>query len=155
MFEQLNPWWEFKNWEKRDKQLLYWKKMEIRWVPKWINDISLEPFSLNFIIGPRQVGKTTGIKLLIKRLIEKGVEPERITFLSCDPIIDAFHLKKLLEEYFEMREREDILILDEVTVIEDWWKVIKGFVDMGKFEDTVIILSGSTSLKLKKRRQIL
>ena len=35
---------------------------KIKWVPEIINDVSLEPFSLNFIFGPRQVGKTTLIK---------------------------------------------------------------------------------------------
>jgi len=45
--------------------------MKIKWIPNWIKEISLVPFSLNFVIGPRQVGKTTGIKLLIKELLKE------------------------------------------------------------------------------------
>ena len=154
MWLDLNPWWKHDDWSERDKHLKNWNSQRIRWIPKWIDRISLEPFSLNFVVGPRQVGKTTGLKLLIKGLIEDGVDPERITFLSCDPFIDAHHLRKILEKYFEMREEKDILILDEVTSIEDWWKVVKAYVDLGKFDNSVVIVSGSLSLRLKKRAEM-
>ena len=67
LFSQ-NPWWENKEWEEQDKNLVEFREMKIRWIPKWIEQISFKPFSLNFIVGPRQVGKTTGLKLLIKNL---------------------------------------------------------------------------------------
>ena len=154
MWLEFNPWWKDEKWEEKDKHIREWKAQEIKWLPEWLKQISLEPFSLNFVIGPRQVGKTTGIKLLIKQLIESGTEAERITYLSCEPFIDAHHLRKMLEKYFEMREKEDILVLDEVTSIENWWKVVKGFIDLGKFENSVVIVSGSISMKLKKHAEL-
>ena len=66
MLEDLNPWWFYDKWEKEDVSMQSWKSNEIKWIPGWIKEISLKPFSLNFVIGPRQVGKTTGIKFLIK-----------------------------------------------------------------------------------------
>ncbi|MCD6478509.1 MAG: ATP-binding protein, partial [Candidatus Diapherotrites archaeon] len=68
----MNPWWECRDWEGRDKQLVESNSMKIRWIPDWLKRISLKPFSLNFLVGPRQVGKTTGIKLMIKKLAEKS-----------------------------------------------------------------------------------
>ena len=43
-----NPWWSGRG----DYVLERWRRMGIRWVPRWISDISLEPFSLNFVFGP-------------------------------------------------------------------------------------------------------
>lgn len=49
-------------------------------MPREVNAVSLKPFSLNFIYGPRQVGKTTMIKLIIKDLLHE-VRPEAIFFI--------------------------------------------------------------------------
>jgi predicted AAA+ superfamily ATPase len=53
---------EGKDLVKNDPDLRKWLDGKIKWVPEIINEVSLEPFSLNFISGPRQVGKTTLIK---------------------------------------------------------------------------------------------
>jgi len=60
--EEQNPWWKGKDLVKNDPDLRKWLDSKIKWVPEIINEVSLEPFSLNFISGPRQVGKTTLIK---------------------------------------------------------------------------------------------
>lgn len=150
MLEELNTWWFGDNWEIEDNDLRKWSSMNYKWYPKWIKEISLKPFSLNFILGPRQVGKTTGIKLLIKELIENGKEPKTITYISCDLISDIRELREVLMKYLEKRKNEDILILDEVTNLEYWWKIVKGFIDAGFFKDSVLVVSGSSCLRLKK-----
>ncbi len=76
---KFNSWWE----NREDYHIKLWRSQGYRWRPKWIDELSLEPFSLNFVLGPRQVGKTTGIKILISELIKK-VEPERILYLNCE-----------------------------------------------------------------------
>jgi len=38
-------------WERRDKNLVDYTNQRIRWAPDWIHRISLEPFSLNFVLG--------------------------------------------------------------------------------------------------------
>ncbi|MEM2415601.1 MAG: AAA family ATPase, partial [Thermoproteota archaeon] len=90
--EILNPWW----FGEKDNDLGKWEKQKVKWVPKWIEHISLKPFSLNFIVGPRQVGKTTGIKLLIKSLIEKGIEKEKIIYLNAELIPEIGKFEKTL-----------------------------------------------------------
>ncbi len=148
--EEINPWWFTDKWEREDADIKKWKNMEIRWTPCWINRISLKPFSLNFVIGTRQVGKTTGLKLLIKDLIERGKDARSITYMNCEILLNAENLKNWFSHYFEKRKERDILILDEITAIEDWWKVVKFYIDAGKFSDSVLIISGSLSSKLKK-----
>ena len=142
-----NPWWS----GKEDYTIKVWESQRIRWVPDWIRDVSLEPFSLNFVMGPRQVGKTTGIKLLIRELLEK-VQPESVFYFNCDLTPDVEGLKRVLDTYLEFRRSEGIdsslLFLDEITSVREWWRVIKGYVDLGLFRNDVITVTGSSSLRL-------
>lgn len=144
----LNPWWE----GERSPLVEEWRRREVRWRPKWLDDLSLEPFSLNMVIGPRLVGKTTGLHLLIDELIPHR-DPLSILYLNLDlaPSFDAF--KSLLDAYLRTRKARGIssslLIFDEVTGVRGWWKLIKGYVDAGVFRRDVVIVTGSSSIRLR------
>ncbi len=129
LFKQ-NPWWE----GKKDYHVEKWESMKIRWIPKWIKNISLKPYSLNFIVGPRQTGKTTGVKLLIRKLLKK-FRAESIFYFNCTLLADMESLRRVLDEYLEVKKLERIensfIFLDEVTSLKDWWRIVKGYVDMG------------------------
>ena len=146
LIERMNPWWSEKEWERNDFDLMKYVKEKIKWIPPWLKKISLKPFSLNFVLGPRQVGKTTGIKLLIKKLIEKGFDSSSILYLNCDLLASFKELRKIIEK----QEGRKFIFLDEVTSIEYWWKVVKGFIDLGVFKNTVLTISGSSSVRVKK-----
>lgn len=146
MLEDLNPWWFYDKWEEEDVNIQSWKSNEIKWIPGWIKEISLKPFSLNFVIGPRQVGKTTGIKFLIKEIIEKGENPRDIVYINCDFLNTTKDMHRILRKIYDKK----FIILDEVTSLEYWWKPIKGFIDTGLLKNSVLIISGSSSIKLKK-----
>ncbi|MEM2184714.1 MAG: ATP-binding protein [Candidatus Methanomethylicia archaeon] len=148
VLEVLNPWW----FGEEDIDLERWEKQRIKWIPKWINDVSLNPFSLNFVLGPRQVGKTTGIKLLIKDLIEKGVNVNEIVYLNVEliPSVERFQEVLLLL----LRRGFKFVFMDEVTSLEGWWKPLKGLIDAGGFSNSVITVSGSMSLKLRREVEL-
>jgi len=76
------------------------------WIPDFIGKIDLKRYSLNFILGPRQVGKTTSLKLLVKRLLDLGVDVERIFYFRCDKISDFKELDEIVSGYFG-HENED------------------------------------------------
>ncbi len=143
-----NPWWEGKG----SPVVAEWANKEVRWRPSWIEKLSLEPFSLNFVIGPRLVGKTTGIHLLIEELLKK-VRPEAILYLNLDVAPDPESLRIMLEDYDSFRRASEVkmsyVFLDEVTSLKGWWKVIKGYVDAGFFAKDVLVLTGSSSLRLR------
>ena len=42
------------------------------------------------------------------------------------------------------------LILDEVSSLDGWWKSIKVLIDAGKLEESVIIATGSSSIRVKR-----
>ncbi len=144
--EPLNPWWHNDSWHRHDPDLIKLEGQRYRWRPDWIDLISLKPFSLNFVLGPRQVGKTTGLKLLVKELIERGRDPLSITYVNCDLIAD---LRELREVLLSLR-RGSVIILDEVTGIEYWWRVVKGMIDGGWLTKDVLIVSGSSSARVKR-----
>ncbi len=154
MIEELNPWWEERDWEKKDKHIRDWKNQRIRWVPKWTEQISLKPFSLNFVIGARQVGKTTGLKLLIRKLLESGIHPKAIIYFNLELLSDTKEFREIIKKYLDIKKEEGIkhgyLFLDEVTRLPGWDRIIKGFIDMGALDNDVVIVTGSGSVHLLK-----
>ncbi|RLE90547.1 MAG: hypothetical protein DRN04_14815 [Thermoprotei archaeon] len=129
------------------------RKAKIKWSPLWIKDISLKPFSLNFITGSRQVGKTTGVKILVKKLLSQTV-PKAVFYYNYDFISSSKELKKIINFYLKIKYSNKIktsyIILDEVTGVEYWWKIIKGYIDLGIFGNDVLIVLGSASFRLRK-----
>ncbi len=153
MIEEQNPWWISKDLVEENETYRRYKESPIKWIPDILDKISLTPFSLNFIFGPRQVGKTTALILLIKRLLDRGVNPKSVFYFTCEKIANHRELDQILEQYIKMKNRERIgssyIILDEVTFPKDWYRSIKFRIDNGDFKNDVLILSGSLSIKAK------
>ena len=95
-----NPWYI----NQKDIVIERWENMKIRWIPEWLKDLSLEPFSLNFIIGPRQVGKTTGIKLLINKLLENN-DLWSIFYYDCSNLTNFEELKRVIDYYLKISSK--------------------------------------------------
>ncbi|MCD6408766.1 MAG: ATP-binding protein [Candidatus Verstraetearchaeota archaeon] len=153
LIEKHNPWW----FGREDITINAWRSQRIRWVPKWIHEISLTPFSFNIITGSRQVGKTTGIKLLIQQLVEQN-PPESVFYFNCDFLPDIHALRKLLETYMEFKRSKGLatsyIFLDEITSVPEWWRILKGFIDLGAFEKDVVTVTGSSSLRLRGETEL-
>ncbi len=126
-------------------------------MPNILNEINLSPFALHIILGPRQVGKTTAIKLLIKKLIEKE-EARSIFYFNCEELKDYKELIDVLETYIEFRNKNGIkksfIFLDEITSPDEWYRGIKSMIDKGKFAKDVLILTGSSSISIKRQAEL-
>ncbi|GAB6945150.1 ATP-binding protein [Vulcanisaeta sp. JCM 14467] len=150
--DEFNPWWRGRERIDEDPDIVRLRNARVRWVPREINLVSLRPFSLNFIYGPRQVGKTTMIKLIIKDLLNE-VRPEAIFYYSCDLLSDYEELLNVLRRYLRIKEERGIrtsyIFLDEITYVNEWFRAIKYGIDRGLFRDDVITITGSTSLFIK------
>ncbi len=147
LLEKLNPWWQ----GREDPHVKRWETQDYKWVPEWINKLSIKPFSLNFILGPRLVGKTTGVKLFIRELL-KYLEPERILYVSCEIFPNYTFLAETLVEYIEEvgGDKTVYVFLDEATTLREWWKAVKPLMDAGLMENTVITITGSSALKIQR-----
>lgn len=153
-----NPWWKGKEHFEEDEDYRKWKEKKVKWTPEVIDKIELSPFSLHFVFGPRQVGKTTLIKLLIKRLLDsEKCKPEQIFYFRCDELKNYKELDELLSEYFKLREELEIdssfIFLDEITFAEEWYRTIKDWIDDGRFKKDVVVVGGSASFEIKKETE--
>jgi predicted AAA+ superfamily ATPase len=149
-----NPWWHNPADIEKDEDYRRWLESGVRWTPPLLHQIPLEKPSLNFLFGPRQVGKTTLLKLLVNRLLKQGVNPESIFYYRCDQLADYKELDSIIAQYLKYREARGIhssyIILDEITSPSQWYRTIKYNIDVGKLSKDWLMLSGSLSMYVKR-----
>ena len=153
-----NPWWKGKEHFDEDADYRSWSGNPVRWVPGIVERIEFLPFSLHIILGPRQSGKTTATKLMIRKLLEKTGDPRAVFYFRCDVIKDYKELLELLEMYLNYRDdlgiKTSYLFLDEITMPEEWFRAVKELIDSGKLKNDVLVLTGSMSMKLRKEIEL-
>jgi len=156
LFNQ-NIWWQDRGLIEHDPKIREFNARRIKWRPGVIDEFDLNQFAIYTLRGPRQVGKTTALKLLIRDLLNRRhISTEQVMYYSCDNIDNYRELIELLETYLahikKLRiERKRLYIfLDEVTSIRDWQRGIKHLVDTGRLSRAVMILTGSNATDLRK-----
>lgn len=109
------------------------------------------------LMGPRRVGKTVMLYHTIKNLIDDGVNPQRIIYLSIDtPIYNNLSLEELFSMAREAVGQEDIsedyyVFYDEVQYLKEWEHHLKSLID--SYRNVKFIASGSASAALKMKSQ--
>nr|MDO8086480.1 ATP-binding protein [Candidatus Sigynarchaeum springense] len=149
-----NPWWQ----GEPDEQFIAWQSSPIRWLPKIIEKIHItNSYSLFFFTGPRQVGKTTALKILIQDELEKKRDPHSILYIQCDEILDFKELGEVLDEYIKSKKARGIsrslIVLDEIPTVREWWRAIKARIDAFQFKNDTIIITGSSSIEVLQERE--
>ncbi len=149
-----NIWWKGKENLEDDKHLREYREKKYKWQPKILSDLKIIPGNLYSLRGPRQIGKTTLVKLIIESLIQKRVSERAVFYINCDSIIDFSELLKTLRVYHEYADslliKGKYVFLDEISGIENWQKTVKVLVDSGEMEHTCLFLTGSHTLDIKK-----
>lgn len=142
-----NPWWTEGEVPARLK-LKYRRPL----LEKLLSYLPLDRIIV--VKGPRRVGKTTLMYQFIDSLIQKGVAPENILYLSFDDIQLRKDLDTIIKNYEKIFKRmileggEVYFFLDEVTFLDDWQFQVKKYFD--KKYPIKFILSGSSSLFIRK-----
>lgn len=131
--------WENENWEKQDKHFLGLKNMPFE---RDFPDMDLRS-GLYSIRGPRQIGKSSWLKRLLKQACNTA-SPTECFFLSCENLTDF----KELAETLEIFKKRRFIFLDEVTFVKDWARPIKHLIDSG-FNGTIVV-TGSNTYDLRK-----
>ena len=138
-----NPWWEDREKIKEDEKV----KEALAKKNKMFFPFEEGNFLL---VGPRQVGKTTYLKLSILGLINKGVSPKKLLYFSCEPLNNFEEILEIVRFSDSLVEGEKYLFFDEVTFVKDWQKAIKYLLDSPLGRQKNLYISGSSSLALKK-----
>lgn len=97
------------------------------------------------LVGGRQVGKSTLLKQLMRRLLAEGVEGQRMTYVTCEPFVDAEELRRVLSDTLAAMPSDGMvwLLVDEVTYVTGWDRVVKFLADAGSLERCFLLLTGS------------
>ncbi len=98
---------------------------------------------IQVLIGPRQVGKTTGIKQLLERY------PGVAHYASADDQL-APGRSWLLEQWQKARllGKGTLLVIDEIQKVADWSEALKSLWDQHPHDLRVVVL-GSSSLQIQ------
>jgi predicted AAA+ superfamily ATPase len=104
--------------------------------------------------GSRQIGKSTITKQWMAELLAKGVQPDRIAYLTGELIDDHHSLVRLMTDTLDEMPLSDLryLIIDEITYVRDWDKGVKYLADSGILENVAVILTGSDLVIIKEAR---
>src|SRR5690606_5096561 len=98
---------------------------------------------------PRQVGKSTTAKRLIKQLLERG--ERRVLYFSFDLATAHTDIAGVVQRARQLHPDPDgpwYLFLDEVTTIADWQLGVKYVVDNGPSDQDFILCTGSSARKV-------
>ena len=145
-----NPWW-------KDARQIGPVRQEMR--PRAYQDLFLPLVQMRSVrravvlMGPRRVGKTVMIHHSIQALIESGVRPETICYLSVDhPIYTGLSLETLLSYYgqasgIDYKTDPTYVFFDEIQYLKNWEVHLKSVVD--SYPSVKCTASGSAAAALR------
>ncbi|GAB4320528.1 MAG: ATP-binding protein [Promethearchaeota archaeon] len=103
--------------------------------------------------GPRQVGKTTSIKLTIRDLLlNQRVDPRNICYFSCDLLESKTDVANVVRAFNQLATgaARKYLFLDEVTSVPEWEKGVKFVLDSGLCRGASLVVTGSSAAFLRR-----
>jgi predicted AAA+ superfamily ATPase len=150
-----NPWWtDPDGWEARDGHLRALSRQPLRLPAQIVDRIALDAAGIHVIRGPRQVGKSTELKLLAQRAIAGGLSPRSVVYLSLDAIDGQPHGEAADTVAgacaLARTKGAKLLLLDEVTSIPKWQLAVKHLFDIGLTRDDVVVCTGSSAVHLRR-----
>lgn len=149
-----NPWWSQLAWTVADRQLARLARQPVQLPTAVVEEIDLANAGVHVIRGPRQVGKTTDLKLLVQRALREGREPRSIVYLTLDLIEDQPHAELAMTviraKSLARHAGPSIVLLDEVTGVPRWQTAVKAIWDDGTIDEDVVVCTGSSAIDLQR-----
>jgi len=154
-----NPWWLDKKAIEEDPRIVEWEASKFKWTPRLGDTFEWDLDVIYVLRGPRQVGKTTLMKLKIRDLLESGVEARHIFYWPCDLVEGPERLVRIITSYQDFSRKDKTtrlyIVLDEISSVKDWQKGIKSLYDSGRLRKCTLVLTGSHSIDLRKATETL
>jgi len=140
-----NHWWKGANL-KFDPVLRQYEKNKLKARPEILSQVDLKRDGVHFLTGSRGTGKTTALKLMIKKLIEEdGIKPRQMFYYSCHNLDSAEQLNEMIKLFLNQANRRQraYIFIDEITMIKDWQSGLNHLKKAGKLKKATAIFSGS------------
>ncbi len=131
------------------KNMLYNRKIQEK-INKWL--FKDEIIVLN---GPRQVGKTSILKLIQKELKNNGIGEDQIFYLNLEKLEILDDLNKSPEnilKYIKNKAAKNYFLIDEIQYLDNPSNFLKHLYDEHR-SAVKLITTGSSSLELKAKLQ--
>jgi len=131
------------------KNMLYKRKIQEK-IDNWL--LKDEIIVLN---GPRQVGKTSLLKLLQTELKHKKIKEESIFYLNLEEleVLDELNNSpKNILNYIKVKNKKSYFFIDEIQYLDNPSNFLKYIYDEHR-DKIKLIVTGSSSLELKAKLQ--
>lgn len=140
------------DFQQMDPHLHALSQLTYQYSPRWWSALSFTTPGVYILTGGRQVGKSTSCKLLIDACLQhRHFLPQNMLYLPCDEIYDAKTLSETIRLFISnCQDGLFLLVIDEVTFVKHWDRVIKALADEGAFRRGLCLLTGSDTLILKE-----
>jgi hypothetical protein len=159
----LNPWWTSALWREADPHLGALRAQPVRLAADFAAAVDLRRPGIHVLRGPRQVGKSTDLKLLVERALAGGGDPRAVVYLALD-LLEGRHLSELAATVLRALDLADgegagprgsdarpgLLLLDEVTAVTGWQTAVKSLWDGGTIRTQVVVCTGSSAIDLQR-----
>jgi hypothetical protein len=148
-----NPWWSAAGWPAGDRQLALLAGQPVRLPAELVGAIDLMSAGIHVVRGPRQVGKTTDLKLLVQRALAEGHVARSILYLTLDLLEGEHHAELALTiaraKALAGHRGASVVLLDEATGVPRWQTAVKAVWDDGTIGDDVVVCTGSSAIDLQ------
>lgn len=144
-----NPWWD----QGKATKVRYEDDPRRKYFDSFlagITDLSVKRAVV--LMGPRRVGKTVMVYHAIRHLLNQGIEPTRILYLSLEtPIYTGLTLEGLLglfqEQFQHAADANLFIFFDEIQYLKSWEVHLKSLVD--SYPDYRFVATGSAAAALR------
>lgn len=122
--------------------------IEASFVKELRDNLESSPQFVQVVLGPRQVGKTTGVLQLLKK-----IKSESLYFSADDEVAPAADWVAEKWQAMQLQDPSGVLVLDEIQKVPDWSAVVKRLWDRQKKDSKTsikLVLLGSSSLQIQQ-----
>lgn len=150
----LNPWWADPGWRARDPHLKALDAQPTRLEADFVTDVDLGAPGISVLRGPRQVGKSTDLKMLVERALDQGWDRRAVIYIALDLLEDQpvaeFARSVVRAKQLSGGAARTLLLLDEVTSVAKWQSAVKFLWDSGTIREDVVLCTGSSAIDLQQ-----
>lgn len=150
-----NRWWTEPDWQRKDPHLRRLSRQPTQLPSPPVAALDLVHPAIHILRGPRQVGKSTDLKLIARRALSEGYQHRQVVYLALDLLEGqaAGELNHTVERAYALAAapgRPRLLLLDEVTSASEWRTAVKVLWDDGVIDDDIIVCTGSSAIDLAR-----
>lgn len=145
LLSELNPWWDKTSYRFQVKDRTgYTSSFQV------LNKTNSS--TIDILIGPRRVGKTSLLRNIINKLLDKNVSANDILYFTSDNILANEYtiediIRAFISDISSKKGNQKYILIDEVQDLKSWALTIKYFHDNFNIK---FVLTGSSSLILNK-----